>query len=221
MLLLLAACNTTSGILTGVGKDLQGARVGQGIDPSAHISPRLGFNWDVKNDNTTQIRGGLGIFTSRLPLVWPGGTYNNNGITAGFIQLTNSNAPAFNPDPNTQFADPAPGTGAVGGQVDLFAKDFKLPQVFKTNIAVDQKLPGGFVFSADFIWNDNITAVTYENINIAGPQFQTTGAGSRPNYGFVKVDNTYSDIYLGSNTGAGSSYNISGTLSKNILLDKL
>ncbi len=80
---------------------------------------------------------------------------------------------------------------------------------------------GGFIFSADFIWNDNITAVTYENINIAGPQFQTTGAGSRPNYGFEKVDNTYSDIYLGSNTGAGSSYNISGTLSKNFYSDKL
>ena len=43
----------------------------------------------------TQIRGGVGIFTSRVPLVWPGGTYNNNGITAGFIQLTGSNTPAL------------------------------------------------------------------------------------------------------------------------------
>ncbi|MBL85117.1 MAG: TonB-dependent receptor [Winogradskyella sp.] len=208
-------------LLEQAGKDLRGARVGQGINPNLHLSPRLGFNWDVKGNNSTQIRGGLGIFTSRVPLVWPGGTYNNNGVTAGFIQLTGSNAPSFNPDPTGQFADPAPGSGSIGGQVDLFAKDFMLPQVFKTNIAIDQKLPHGFTFSADFIWNDNITAVAYENINIRGPQFTTTGAGSRPNYGFEDIDNTYSDIYLGYNTGAGSSYNIAGTLSNVIKNDKI
>lgn len=213
--------NRAVGLLETAGKDLQGARVGQGIDPSVHISPRIGFNWDVNGKKSTQVRGGLGIFTSRIPLVWPGAAYNNNGLSAGFIQLTGANAPQFNPNPNTQFADPAPGSGSVGGQVDLFAKDFKLPQVFKTNIAVDQKLGAGFVFSADFIWNDNITALLYENINLVGPQFNTTGAGSRPNYGFEKVDRTYSDIYLGSNTGAGSSYNVSGTLSKNFVTDRL
>lgn len=208
-------------LLEANGKDLQDASVGQGINANVHVSPRVGFNWDVNNKSMTQIRGGVGIFTSRLPLVWPGGAYNNNGLTAGYIQLTGGDTPDFNPNPNTQFADPEPGSGSIGGQVDLFAKDFKLPQVFKTNIAVDQKLGAGFVLSADFIWNDNITAVVYENINLAGPQFITTGAGSRPNYGFKKIDNTYSDIYLGSNTGEGSSYNASATLSKNYVSDRL
>jgi outer membrane receptor for ferrienterochelin and colicin len=210
----------TVALLEAAGKDLQGARVGQGIDANVHLSPRVGFNWDVNGTKSTQIRGGLGIFTSRVPLVWPGGTYTNNGVTTGFIQLTGANAPDFNPNPDTQFQDPAQGSGSVGGQVDLFAKDFMLPQVFKTNIAIDQKLPAGFTLSADFIWNDNITAVLYENINIAGPQFSTTGAGSRPNYGFEKVDDTYSDIYLGTNTSAGSSYNIAATLSKNVITNK-
>jgi outer membrane receptor for ferrienterochelin and colicin len=210
----------TVALLENAGKDLQGARVGQGIDANVHLSPRVGFNWDVDGKKSTQIRGGLGIFTSRLPLVWPGGTYTNNGVTTGFTIRQGSDVPDFNPNPATQFQDPPQGSGFVGGQVDLFAKDFMLPQVFKTNIAIDQKLPGGFVLSADFIWNDNITAVIYENINIAGPQFTTTGAGSRPNYGFEAVDDTYSDIYLGSNTSAGSSYNIAGTLSKNFISER-
>jgi hypothetical protein len=217
----------TVALLEAAGKDLQGARVGKGVDANVHVSPRVGFNYDVKGDKSTQIRGGLGVFTSRIPLVWPGGAYGNNGITTGDVQrFGTGNTPLFNPDPNGQLdglpeSVPRPGSGRVGGQVDLFAPDFRLPQVFKANIAFDQKLPGGFIFSADFIWNDNISAVLYENINLVGPEFFTTGAGSRPNYGFNKVDSRYSDIYLGTNTSEGSSFNVSGTLSKNIITSRV
>ncbi|MBU2997443.1 TonB-dependent receptor [Cellulophaga baltica] len=36
------------------------------------ISPRVGFNWDIKGDKTTQLRGGTGVFTGKLPFVWLG-----------------------------------------------------------------------------------------------------------------------------------------------------
>jgi hypothetical protein len=212
--------NRTIGILEANGKDLRGARVGQGIQATTHFSPRVGFNWDVKGDRSTQLRGGLGVFTSRLPLVWPGGAYNNNGLTAGRLDIRDRSIP-FNPDVTTQFADPVAGTGGLGGNVDLFEENFKLPQTLKVNIAFDQKLPAGFVFSGDFIWNDNITAVAYENLNLAGPQFTTTGAGARPNYGNEILDDTYNLVMLGYNTGAGSSYNASGTLTKNIFSEKV
>ncbi|MFK5891560.1 MAG: carboxypeptidase regulatory-like domain-containing protein [Flavobacteriaceae bacterium] len=41
------------------------------------VSPRLGFNWDMKGDNTQQLRGGLGIFSGRLPFVWIGNQVQN------------------------------------------------------------------------------------------------------------------------------------------------
>lgn len=211
----------TVSILQAAGKDLQGARVGKGIDANVHFSPRVGFNWDVNGDKSTQIRGGLGIFTSRLPLVWPGGAYNNNGVTTGFTELFRSDVPQFNPDPRDQVQIPAQGSGAVGGQIDLFAPDFKLPQVFKANIAFDQKLPGDVIFSGDFIWNNTINAVVYENLNLEGPQFTTTGGGPRPNYGRVLLDPTYSGVFLASNTDEGNSYNVSGTLTKNFYGSKV
>ncbi|MCT4700117.1 TonB-dependent receptor [Tenacibaculum haliotis] len=212
----------TVGLLKAAGKDLKGARVGKGINSKLHISPRVGFTWDVKGDRSTKIRGGFGIFTSRVPLVWPGGAYNNNGVTSGAVDNQSRYGdfiPDFNTDVNSQFKDPLPGSGTTGGNVDLFAADFMLPQVFKVNLAVDQKLPANFNISADFIWNENIRAIQYENINLEGPQFSTTEPGSRPNYGGVRVDNNYRGVYLASNTSEGHSWNFATTLSKNYYSD--
>jgi hypothetical protein len=58
---------------------------GDRIATTAHYSPRVGFNYDLNGDRVTQFRG-LGIFTSRLPLVWPGGAYNN-GVSQGAIDI--------------------------------------------------------------------------------------------------------------------------------------
>jgi hypothetical protein len=46
-------------------------------DQTPLFSPRLGFNWDVKSDNTLQVRGGTGLFTGRLPFVWIGNQVAN------------------------------------------------------------------------------------------------------------------------------------------------
>jgi hypothetical protein len=219
----------TIGILNANGKDLKGAEVGKKIDNYAHISPRLGFNYDVNGNKKTQISGGVGIFTSRLPLVWPGGTYNNNGVTQGAIDIngvTNPSMPVFNPNPsvNSQLnyngapLGPLPGNvgapGQFGGNIDLFAKDFRLPQVFKASLAVDQRLPLGFTISADITYNDNISAINYENLNLAEPTQFLTGPDNRPRYSTTRLDPTYQGIYLASNTSEGEAYNTSITLSK-------
>ncbi|RDY61283.1 TonB-dependent receptor [Flagellimonas nanhaiensis] len=44
------------------------------------ISPRVGFNWDVHNDATLQIRGGTGVFTGRFPFVWLGNQIANPNV---------------------------------------------------------------------------------------------------------------------------------------------
>lgn len=44
------------------------------------ISPRVGFNWDVKGDKTVQLRGGSGLFTGRFPFVWLGNQIANPNV---------------------------------------------------------------------------------------------------------------------------------------------
>jgi hypothetical protein len=48
-------------------------------------SPRLGFNWDANGDSTTQLRGGTGIFTGKLPFVWIGNQVG--GIDQFFYEM--------------------------------------------------------------------------------------------------------------------------------------
>jgi hypothetical protein len=208
--------------LEAAGKDLQGARVGKEIRTTVHVAPRLGFNWDVNGDNTTQIRGGLGVFTSRIPLVWPGGTYNNNGVAVGGVNEGDfdNDEVFFVGDPTDQPIGngPAPGSGSLGGQIDIFTPDFKLPQVLKYNIGIDQQLGvWGLIASADFLYNDVLTNVTYENLNLPASNENLNGADSRPIYNrFNRIDRDYTAIYLGSNTNEGYSYNATFTITKPI-----
>lgn len=206
--------------LEAAGKDLQGARVGKPIKSQLHFSPRLGFNWDVNGEKKTQIRGGIGVFTSRIPLVWPGGAYNNNGLAVGGVDERDfdNDTVFFNGDPFNQPIGngPAPGGGALGGQIDLFAPNFRLPQVLKYNIGIDQKLGiWGLIASADFLYNDNLNNVMYENLNIEGPAGFLEGADNRPYYNrFNRITNDYTGIYLATNTSEGYSYNASFVLTK-------
>ncbi len=202
-------------LLIAERKELHGAKVGQGVNTTLNFSPRFGFNWDVNGKSKTQIRGGIGVFISRLPLVWPGGTYNNNGVTGGFtVQF----GIPFNPDINTQPVGAIPGTGETGGgaNIDLFVPDFKLPRVLKSNIAFDQKLPSGFSITADFVYNKNLQAIYYENLNIRNSTTRLNGADNRLIYNDSdEIDSEYGSIILASNTDQGYSWNTTFTLNKN------
>lgn len=209
----------TVGLLEAAGQDLQGARVGTPIKSQIHFAPRLGFNWDVKGDNSTQVRGGIGVFTSRIPLVWPGGAYNNNGVSVGSVDERDfaNDEVFFNADPGNQPIGngAAPGSGQLGGQIDLFSPDFRLPQRLKMNIGVDQKTKiWGLIASADFLYNEVLTDVTYQNLNTTGPVGTLNGADNRPYFDRSRIDNTYNNIYLGTNTSEGYSYNATFTLTK-------
>ena len=202
-------------LLEDAGKDLEGARVGQAIESKLHFSPRIGFNWDAKGDRTIQVRGGLGVFTSRIPLVWPGGAYNNNGIAIGNNNFGNTE---FFADPFGQPANPnaLPGSGTLGGDIDLFTPDFKLPQVAKYNIGADFKTGiWDLIVTADFLYNDVINQVYYQNLNVKNPTLFLNGADNRPFYNRSdEIDDTYGRIILGTNTSEGYSYNSTLTVTK-------
>jgi len=208
--------------LEAAGWDLEGAKTGQMPDPAIMLNPRFGFNYDVKGDQTFQIRGGAGLFTSRIPFVWPGASFQNNAVMTGGMRVTAAGSPEliFNPDWNNQPSIPPT---RPSGQVDIFAKDFKFPKVFRTSIAVDKKLPWGLVGSFDFTFTKNLNNIMYYNLGYVKNGTLTGTGDDRPIWRrtpltdtlISKVKGNYTDVILGTNTKEGYAYNITAQLQKN------
>ena len=176
--------------------DFNGYHVDTGMWPDNHIqiSPRVGFTWDVFGDKSLKVRGGTGIFTGRLPLVFftnqPGNAniskttysagYNyktgkwtdTNGHDEAWVQAKlNALAGKFlGVNELTQlFEVPTTNENHIAGsKISGVYSDFKMPQVWKSSIAVDYQLPVSFPLSVtgEFIYNKNINAVYMRNINI-------------------------------------------------------
>jgi hypothetical protein len=191
-------------------------RGGQAPDGQIMFSPRAGFSYDTFNDMGLKVRGGLGIFTSRIPFVWPGAMFNENGVTRGYVTLGNlgDGYNGFRSDINNQYVHP--NIALPQGNISVFSKDFKYPQVFRTNLATDFELPYGVRTTLEAIYTKTLNALYYQNIN-SNPtvKFKWTGSSdNRPVYVNQDIVSQYSSVYLGQNTSEGYGYNVSATFAK-------
>jgi hypothetical protein len=151
------------------------------------ISPRIGFNWDVMNDKNLQVRGGSGLFTGRPAFVWISNQIGNNGVLTGFEQLDNTSVRPFNPDPGAYI--PASPTAPTSVEIAATDPDFKFPQTWRSNIAVDKRLPWGLIGTLEYIYSQDVNAMSYFNANL--PPAQTTFG---PQDGRMRwTDNRYND----------------------------
>lgn len=200
------------------------AVAGEVPDTQYLFSPRFGFNYDVLGDRTLQLRGGLGIFTGRIPFVWPGGSFSNNGVFTDFMQLDDPNLAGGTPlpfrgDVNNQFvSSDIDGGFAFSRNVDVYAKDFKYPQVFRTSLAVDYKLPfGGLVASLEGIYTQRINEIRLRNINVPLPTRNVNAVGdNRPIYEYSRStapDNRFNRVILADNNPGDPGYTVNVTAS--------
>ncbi|HEY8917971.1 MAG TPA: carboxypeptidase regulatory-like domain-containing protein [Chitinophaga sp.] len=182
------------------------------------LAPRVGFNWDVKKDGTTQLRGGVGIFTGRVPFVWISNQYAGTGVTR--ISYSANNAAAVKAagitfNPNNPYR-PAPSTGGTPAptEIDVTDRNFKYPRVLRANLAIDQKLPFGIIGTLEGMYTKTIQDILYKDLNLA-PSTGTINLGDtkRPFYGTL-VDPNFTKILSLGNTTKGYTYNITAQLQK-------
>ncbi|HSW54668.1 MAG TPA: carboxypeptidase regulatory-like domain-containing protein [Ignavibacteriaceae bacterium] len=190
--------------------------------PDANIlfSPRVGFNWDVTGERTTQVRGGTGIFTGRPAYVWISNQIGENGVLTGFEQIDNTTSRPFHPDIN-HYKQEATGNPASSYGLAFTDPEFKFPQIWRSNIAVDQKLLFDLVGTVEFIYSQDVNGVYYINANLDEPNSQFTGPDARPRWvsdpndpNPNRINNNISSAIVLKNQNEGFAYNISAALEK-------
>ncbi|WP_231732441.1 MULTISPECIES: TonB-dependent receptor [Stenotrophomonas] len=200
------------------------------------IQPRAGFNYTFDSDRPTQLRGGVGLFQGDAPQVWISNSYSNTGYNYDSYNINNGNltTPPFNfsPDGSNQ---PVPGATPAAQGVSFVGKDFKLPSLYKANLAFDHELPWyGIVASAEVLVTKTKDGLYYQSLNIGKvvdgelvPSF--IGPDGRDMYwnpaksvngSWTTDDNragrnkAYSDVFLIDNTDKGRTSQFTVSLSK-------
>ena len=190
--------------------DYNGRHIDTGAWPSSKftVSPRVGFNWDVFGNKSLKVRGGTGLFSGRLPLVFftnmptnsnmvqYKGIWNATGksgaLKTDMTQFANGNIMTGNELRDYVIAqglgpqDITPEKGEAGSTSNAVNPDFKMPQVWKTSIAVDYQIPVSFPMTAsvEAIFNKTVNAVCISDWSIkdVGGFARLNGADNRALY---------------------------------------
>jgi hypothetical protein len=184
--------------------------------PDANIlwSPRVGVNWDVTGNRSTQVRGGTGVFTGPPAYVWISNQIGNTGVLTGFEQLDNTRARPWNPSPAAYKPANVTGDPASSYELALTDPDFKFPQTWRTNVAVDQKLPWGLIGTGEFLYNRDVNGIYYINANLPAAQTAFVGADNRPRYTSNRIHSNVSNATVLKNQDEGRSWTASASLQK-------
>ena len=208
--------------------------------PTANVtvSPRVGFNWDLTEDKSLTLRGGTGFFSGRLPLVFFTNMPTNSGMVQYQAQINAKNAQkmgftmdefkgglvtdAYGKATTQALLDKlhalgypqtiSPEEGAVPSSISAVDPKFKMPQVWKTSLALDYQFPTAFPFSitAEGIFNKTINGVTISDWSIMPVNGFTrfNGADARPVYPATFRTGTKAFVLENTNKGYGYSANV-------------
>jgi len=203
-------------------------------DAKPLYSPRVGFNWDVKGDRSTTVRGGTGIFTGRVPFVWLSNQLSNNGVLFGTMTITDqatlANMP-FSPDVTAYI--PANGAANTSYTLNSTVKDFKISQVYRSNIGVDQVLPGDFVMTVEGMYTKELNNIYLRDANLISSTRNIVGSGDYAIFGTWtnptaanrdltwnaasrKINPNVDQALVLDNTNKGYAYNFTAQLKKHM-----
>lgn len=198
-------------------------RADVGVWPKARllVSPRVGFTYTAGEDRSWILRGGTGIFTGRIPFVWLVNQSSDNGVLNTQATYTSSNANMndylFNPDRTAHAPSVLPSSVGIipGSYYSVTSPDFKIPQTWRSNFAVDKNFGDGFTATVEGIFSKTLNAVYHYNANLGNVTSQRTGfGGDNRNIYQSAYTSKVGQVFVMDNTSEGSSFALTGQLAR-------
>ena len=183
------------------------------------VSPRIGFTYDVDGDKQSIIRGGTGLFTGRIPFIWLVNQVGDNGVIRAVYQTSAPGDLAgieYNLDRTTYIPQNPPPVGTTipnGSNYSAIAKDFKMPQVWRTNLAIDKKFHNNYTFTLEALYTKFVNNAYFRNANL-GPQVgNIKGLDNRP-YFTPAINPAVNQMVVLDNTSKGYSLALTAGVQK-------
>ena len=167
------------------------------------------FQLRCKGESKFVLRGGSGIFVGRMPFAWMGYAYTLSGTNFGNIDYKPASGtkvplaidPLYLKDTVTKYGGSA---ASSTHEVDLIDNNFKLPRIWRSNIAADIRFGKGYKLTLDAMYTKTLYDVKFQNINVKDTTaYFSQGPAQTPVYVGGKVNSTFSNVYLLSNTTEG------------------
>ena len=191
-----------------------GVKTNQKLSSAPLWSPRIGFRWDINNDRNYILRGGIGIFTGRLPFVWLSNNFSNTGIQLSTYDTYSTSKLSLILDPNKQTENADKLTASGSQTVNVYDKDFKFTQNLRVNLGFDANI-GGIDWTLEGIYSKNLNDIYYSNLaydetgKTFGQTFPSLSFDNRPMFTRVTTGQPYAYVYGLHNTSKGYTYSLS------------
>ncbi|HYH13568.1 MAG TPA: TonB-dependent receptor, partial [Flavisolibacter sp.] len=183
-------------------------------------SPRVGFTYDVEGDRNIVVRGGTGIFTGRIPFIWLVNQVADNGVLRSIYNASTAELATirFSTDRNKYLPTtiPTPGTAIPGGQppYSATAADFRMPQVWRSNLAFDKKLGRDYTFTLEGVFTKYINNVYFRNANLGTQNGVLANPGDNRPYYNRRLNNNINTMTVMDNTNKGFSTALTAQVQK-------
>jgi len=150
-----------------------------------NVAPRVAFAWSLGEKEPLVLRGGYGIFYTRIPQLYTSAVETGNGLRQTILFLDHANFfdqalfPSY-PDPLVVCAptatrcDPPPGlTGKLESEISAFAPGFQTPYVQQASLTAERELWQGVALGASYLYVHGTHLLRTRDVNLPPPTMVT------------------------------------------------
>lgn len=146
-----------------------------------NIAPRIGFAYSIGENRPLVVRGGWGLFYTRIPSIYTSAIENENGLNRTHLFLDNAdyydhqvfptypNATATCTPGALTCAPPANVSGNLTSEVSSFASDFQTPVVQQATLSFEREVVDRLSLRVSYLYTHGEHLIRARDVNLPTP----------------------------------------------------